>query len=138
MGWKERQEGVSSGEVNSWVSSRLAVLHSRIDRSALAGDDVVGQAGGHGRDHQLWSTPDQIGQDRAVEHSVPFARGLQDGKSADHAGDVGAVGISGEEALGLIAVGSSDADRYNSNVGTLFLTHIADVISRLLPRLQAE
>ena len=59
--------------------------------------------------------------------------------------DAGAAGsaalaplLSNGETLGLIAVGSSDADRYNSNVGTLFLTHIADVISRLLPRLQAE
>ena len=38
--------------------------------------------------------------------------------------------------LGLIAVGSSDADKYSSNMGTLFLTHIAEVIVRLLPRLQ--
>jgi len=56
------------------------------------------------------------------------------------AGDAGSAAIAplnAGEALGLIAVGSSDADRYNSNVGTLFLTHIADVISRLLPRLQA-
>ena len=39
--------------------------------------------------------------------------------------------------LGLIAVGSSDAGRYSSNMGTLFLSHIADVIVRLQPRLQA-
>ncbi|GAB5451004.1 MAG: DUF484 family protein [Halioglobus sp.] len=38
------------------------------------------------------------------------------------------------ELLGLIAVGSSDANRYGSNVGTLFLSHIAEVIVRLLPR----
>jgi len=55
------------------------------------------------------------------------------------AGDSGSAAIAplaADEPLGLIAVGSSDADRYNSNVGTLFLTHIADVIARLLPRLQ--
>jgi hypothetical protein len=39
------------------------------------------------------------------------------------------------EQLGLIAVGSSDANRYHNNVGTLFLSHIADVIVKLLPRL---
>ncbi len=39
--------------------------------------------------------------------------------------------------LGIIAVGSSDPNRYTSNTGTLFLAHIADVIVRLLPRLQA-
>jgi len=42
--------------------------------------------------------------------------------------------ISGEE-LGVIAVGSSDAHRYSSNMGTLFLQHVAEVLVRLLPRL---
>jgi len=37
--------------------------------------------------------------------------------------------------LGLIAVGSSDAGRYTSAIGTLFLSHIAEVMLRLLPRL---
>jgi uncharacterized protein YigA (DUF484 family) len=56
-------------------------------------------------------------------------------------GDVGSASImplSSTEQLGLIAVGSSDANRYNSSVGTLFLAHIAEVIARLLPRLQAK
>ena len=37
--------------------------------------------------------------------------------------------------LGLIAVGSSDPDRYTNSTGTLFLAHIAEVMLRLLPRL---
>jgi len=37
--------------------------------------------------------------------------------------------------IGLIAVGSTDAGRYHSGMGTLFLAHIAEVILRLLPRL---
>lgn len=54
------------------------------------------------------------------------------------ASDIGSAALmplcsSGE--LGLIAVGSSDAGKYSSNMGTLFLTHIADIIVRLLPRL---
>lgn len=36
--------------------------------------------------------------------------------------------------LGIIAVGSSDPDYYRSNMGTLFLSHIAEVLNRLLPR----
>ena len=55
------------------------------------------------------------------------------------AGEVGSAALmplaNGEE-LGLVAVGSADANRYTSNMGTLFLTHIADVIVRLLPRLR--
>jgi uncharacterized protein YigA (DUF484 family) len=55
------------------------------------------------------------------------------------AGEVGSAVLmplaSNGEQLGLVAVGSSDASRYSSNMGTLFLNHIAEVIVRLLPRL---
>lgn len=54
------------------------------------------------------------------------------------AGDVGSAAVMplhDNEAVGVIAVGSSDASRYSSNMGTLFLSHIADVIIRLLPYL---
>ncbi len=55
------------------------------------------------------------------------------------AGEVGSAALmplaNGEE-LGLVAVGSADANRYSSSMGTLFLTHIADVIVRLLPHLK--
>jgi uncharacterized protein YigA (DUF484 family) len=36
--------------------------------------------------------------------------------------------------LGVLAIGSSNADHYRSSVGTLFLAHIAEVLSRVLPR----
>lgn len=53
------------------------------------------------------------------------------------AGDIGSAALmplyNGKE-LGVIAVGSSDANRYSSSMGTLFLSHIADVVVRLLPR----
>jgi len=39
------------------------------------------------------------------------------------------------ESRGLIAVGSPDANRYHSKVDTLFLSHIADVMAKLLSRL---
>ena len=45
--------------------------------------------------------------------------------------------VSGEE-LGVIAVGSSDAHRYSSSMGTLFLQHIAEVLVRLLPRFDVD
>ena len=43
--------------------------------------------------------------------------------------------LVGTEQLGLIAVGSSDANRYNSKMDTLFLSHIADVMVKLMSRL---
>ncbi|MFT4615237.1 MAG: hypothetical protein ACI9NT_002389 [Bacteroidia bacterium] len=51
------------------------------------------------------------------------------------AGSAALVPLVGEEPLGFIAVGSSDANRYSKNMGTLFLSHIADVVIKLLPRL---
>lgn len=52
-------------------------------------------------------------------------------------GSAALVPVASDEQLGLIAIGSADASRYHSSVGTLFLNHIADVMARLLPRLQA-
>ncbi|MCB1689793.1 MAG: DUF484 family protein [Halioglobus sp.] len=42
------------------------------------------------------------------------------------------------ESLGLIAVGSANANHYSNAVGTLFLSHIADVVVKLLARLNSE
>ena len=53
-------------------------------------------------------------------------------------GEVGSAALmplSHTQQLGLIAVGSADANYYNSKVGTLFLSHIAEVIVKLLLRL---
>ncbi len=55
------------------------------------------------------------------------------------AGEIGSAALmplSNGEELGLIAVGSSDANRYSTDMGTLFLSHIADVLVRLIPKLQ--
>lgn len=55
------------------------------------------------------------------------------------AGGIGSAALmplSDGEELGLIAVGSSDAERYHTGMGTLFLTYIADVLVRLIPRLR--
>lgn len=52
-----------------------------------------------------------------------------------HGGSAAIMPLTDGSQLGLIAVGSSDAGRYTSGMGTLFLAHIAEVILRLLPRL---
>lgn len=46
-------------------------------------------------------------------------------------------GKNGDQ-IGIVAIGSADANRYHSNVGTLFLSHIADVMVRTLSRLQQD
>jgi uncharacterized protein YigA (DUF484 family) len=43
--------------------------------------------------------------------------------------------LGGPQPRGLIAVGSSDPNRYHSKVDTLFLTHIAEVMVKLMSRL---
>ena len=49
-------------------------------------------------------------------------------------GSAAMIPLDGEATLGLVAVGSSDANVYDNTVGTLFLSQIADVVVRLLPR----
>ena len=65
---------------------------------------------------------------RAEELKFLFPQGGEVGSAA-------LMPLDNGDQLGLIAVGSRDVNRYSSNVGTLFLSHIADVIVRLLPRL---
>jgi len=50
-------------------------------------------------------------------------------------GSAAVMALDDRGELGLIAVGSSDANHYNSSMGTLFLSHISDVLVRVLPRL---
>ncbi len=40
----------------------------------------------------------------------------------------------GNDILGMLAIGSFDPDYYRSGMGTMFLTYIADVLNRTLPR----
>lgn len=46
--------------------------------------------------------------------------------------------IEHEELHGVLAVGSEDQAHYNSSVDTLFLSHLADVLARLLPNMLAS
>lgn len=52
-----------------------------------------------------------------------------------HAGSAAIAPIRYDGDRGLVAVGSDDAKRYHSQMGTTFLDHIAAVVARLLPRL---
>lgn len=54
---------------------------------------------------------------------------------AGHVGSAAVVPIFKGGELGVIAVGSQDPLRYSAGMGTVFLSHIADVMARLLPRL---
>ena len=51
------------------------------------------------------------------------------------AGSAALVPVDFEGERGLLAVGSDDAKRYHSRMGTLFLEHLAAVIGRILARL---
>ena len=68
----------------------------------------------------LFPDAGQIGSAAVVPLIAPQAAGSTD---------------SGE--LGVIAVGSDDPHRYSAAMGTLFLSHIGEVLVRLLPRLGA-
>lgn len=43
--------------------------------------------------------------------------------------------VDDDTLIGILAIGSFDADQYRSGSGTLFLGYLADVLNRVLPRL---
>ena len=42
------------------------------------------------------------------------------------------------QPLGVLAIGARDPNHYRSSMGTLFLSYIAEVLERAIPRLPAE
>ena len=50
-----------------------------------------------------------------------------------------AVAVLEHEGIhGVLAIGSDNLEQYNSSVDTLFLTYLADALSRLVPDLLAS
>ncbi|WP_461517490.1 DUF484 family protein [Porticoccus sp.] len=57
------------------------------------------------------------------------------GDDANRVGSVAAVPLTQGSAFGILAIGNSDPNFYRSSMGTLFLSYIAEVLSRIIPRL---
>ncbi len=56
------------------------------------------------------------------------------GDKANKVGSVAAVPLSNGNLFGILAIGNADANYYRSTMGTLFLSYIAEVLNRTLPR----
>lgn len=57
---------------------------------------------------------------------------------AEKAGEIAsaaAVPLTRDNTFGILAVGSEDPQYYRSSMGTLFLSYIAEILNRVLPRL---
>lgn len=57
------------------------------------------------------------------------------GADADKIGSVATAPLGKGEVIGVLAIGHADPDYYRSSTGTLFLTYVAEVLNRTLPRL---
>ena len=71
---------------------------------------------------------------RPQEIAFLFADASQPVRSAAVMPIVHASNKQGNETLGMLAIGSFDPDYYRSGMGTMFLTYIADVLTRAIPR----
>ena len=56
------------------------------------------------------------------------------GEQAFQIGSVAVVPLAGTSTFGVLAIGNSDPQYYRSSMGTLFLSYIAEVLNRILPR----
>lgn len=57
------------------------------------------------------------------------------GATAAQVGSVAAVPLYRGRVFGVLAIGHGDPNHYRSSMGTLFLSHIAEVLNRVCPRL---
>ncbi len=53
---------------------------------------------------------------------------------AGHVGSAAVIPLSHSHPLGVIAIGSKDSHHFSSTMGTVFLSYIAEVLNRLIPR----
>lgn len=56
------------------------------------------------------------------------------GEQAQQVGSVAAVPLTHGETYGILAMGNKDPNYYRSSMGTQFLTYIAEVLNRILPK----
>jgi len=81
---------------------------------------------------------------RAVDSGKPVVgplradeMGLLFGPAGEQVGSAAVLAIGGEQPQAILAVGDSDINYYQSDMGTLFIAHIADMLERLLPALRS-
>ncbi|KAB0497744.1 DUF484 family protein [Pseudomonas vancouverensis] len=77
-----------------------------------------------------------LSEDKSVsgslrEHELDFLFGEEQRKQI---GSTAVVAISHQGIHGILAIASRDPQHYKSSVGTLFLSYIAEVMGRVLPR----
>ncbi len=59
------------------------------------------------------------------------------GDQARNVGSAAVVPLNHHGTVGILAIGSDDAHYFRADMGNLFIQHIADVLTRLLAKLQA-
>lgn len=106
----------------------LVLLSSDI-RQSLCQARVVGQDEAHNQIGTLLRTHRAIcGVLRPEELHFLF------GDQARDIGSVAAVTLHQGSTFGILAIGNRDPNHYRSSMGTLFLSYIADVLNRVIPR----
>ena len=69
------------------------------------------------------------------EHELDFLFGEEQRKQI---GSTAVVAVSHQGIHGILAIASRDPQHYKSSVGTLFLSYIAEVMGRVLPRVNSS
>jgi uncharacterized protein YigA (DUF484 family) len=69
------------------------------------------------------------------EHELDFLFGEEQRKQI---GSTAVVAVSHQGIHGILAIASRDPQQYKSSVGTLFLSYIAEVMGRVLPRVNSS
>jgi len=85
------------------------------------------------------TNPELDGFRKYVDDAKPFCGQLPEkqldylfGADADRIRSTALIPVMGEGLLGLLAIGSQDADRYHPKIGTVYLARLGEIVSKTL------
>ncbi|WP_438951247.1 DUF484 family protein [Porticoccus sp.] len=129
-------ETIVNATSNSLSTDFQVQFHSMI----LFGDNPSAEIKPHVRMVNIEQANDHIGTLLRTNRAICGVLGSDEltflfGNQAEKVGSVAAVPLAQGSVFGVLAIGHADPNYYRSSMGTLFLSYIAEVLNRIIPRL---
>ena len=126
--------------VNATSNSLSTDFQVQFHSMLLFGDDSTSELNPHVRMVSVEQANNHIGTLLRTNRAICGVLGSDElaflfGNEAKNVGSVAAVPLTHGTVFGVLAIGHTDPNYYRSSMGTLFLSYIAEVLNRIIPRL---
>lgn len=126
--------------VNATSNSLSTDFQVQFHSMLLFGDNPISELNPHVRMVNIEQANNHIGTLLRTNRAICGVLGSDEltflfGNEAKKVGSVAAVPLTHGSVFGVLAIGHTDPNYYRSSMGTLFLSYIAEVLNRIIPRL---